>query len=84
MTEIQTCLEEIELGSDTLCNLIRKNYGKCTKPARELIISCLPEKSKDLPVLGEKIILSIIDQTCNSTVEEILGESQWHAVNQKE
>lgn len=73
-TEVESCLEEIELGSETFCNLIRKNFGKCTAPVRELVVGCLPEKSKELPVVGEKIMLAIIDQACNSTVEEIAGK----------
>lgn len=53
---------------------IKKKFAKCTKLGRDLVVSCLPEKSKDLPILGEKIAFALIDQACNSTVEEILGE----------
>lgn len=71
---VSTCVENIELGSDTFCQLIRKNYAKCTKPIRDIVVGCLPPESRDLPLLGEKIIGAIIDQVCNSTVEEILGK----------
>lgn len=72
--QVGECVEDIDLGSDTFCSLIKKNFAKCSKPARDLITSCLPEESKGLPGLGEKIILAIIENACSSTVEEILGK----------
>lgn len=76
-------MEEIEWGSDTFCTVIRKNFAKCTAPARELIVGCLPEKSKDLPMLAEKIVSALIDQACNSTVEEIVGKLECDIVIMK-
>nr|XP_023023452.1 uncharacterized protein LOC111511653 [Leptinotarsa decemlineata] len=70
--EIGECIEQIELGSETFCSLLRKNGQKCTKPGVEAIASCLPEESKELPAMLSKIIWVVIDQACNSTVEEIL------------
>ncbi|CAG9863957.1 unnamed protein product [Phyllotreta striolata] len=72
MEEIMSCADDIELGSDTFCSLIKKNYAKCTKPARDLVVSCLPEESKSLPALFEKIVVALIDNACSSTVEELL------------
>ncbi|KAJ8918634.1 hypothetical protein NQ315_013140 [Exocentrus adspersus] len=70
--QVATCIDNIDLGSDTFCAIIRKNLGKCSEPVKKLLDGCLPEESKDLPAMGIKIISAIIDQACNSTVEEIL------------
>ncbi|XP_023023451.2 uncharacterized protein [Leptinotarsa decemlineata] len=70
--EIGECIEKIELGSETFCSLLRKNGERCSKAGVEAIASCLPEESKELPAMLSKIIWVIIDQACNSTVEEIL------------
>ncbi|XP_074026936.1 uncharacterized protein isoform X2 [Leptinotarsa decemlineata] len=70
--EIAECISDIELGSETFCSLIRNNWEKCSKPGLDAVASCLPEESKDLPYMFSKIIAAIVDEACNSTVEEIL------------
>ncbi|CAG9834928.1 unnamed protein product [Diabrotica balteata] len=70
--KIEKCVDDIELGSETFCSLIKNNLGKCTKPAIDLLASCLPEESKDLPVMLEKMLVAIVKQACSSTVEEVL------------
>lgn len=68
-----TCINNIELGENTFCSLLRNNLEKCAEPVKKLLVGCLPEESKGLPVMAIKIIKAVIDQACNSTVEEILG-----------
>ncbi|XP_072388553.1 uncharacterized protein [Diabrotica undecimpunctata] len=70
--KIEKCVDDIELGSETFCSLIKKNLGKCSKPAIDLLASCLPEESKDLPVMLEKMLVAVVKQACSSTVEEVL------------
>ncbi|XP_028143500.1 uncharacterized protein LOC114337290 isoform X1 [Diabrotica virgifera virgifera] len=70
--KIEKCVDDVELGSETFCSLINKNLVKCTKPAIDLIASCLPEESKDLPVMLEKMLAAVVKQACSSTVEEVL------------
>ncbi|XP_056647900.1 uncharacterized protein LOC130452563 [Diorhabda sublineata] len=71
-SQIESCIEDIELGSDTFCSLMKKNLAKCAKPGVDLISSCLPAESKELPTIAIKVVSAIIDQACRSTVEEIL------------
>ncbi|XP_056632279.1 uncharacterized protein LOC130442184 [Diorhabda sublineata] len=66
------CAEQIELGDDTFCSLIKKNLKKCSKPVIDIITSCMPNESKDLPSIIEKAIIATVEQACQSTVEEIL------------
>ncbi|CAG9834927.1 unnamed protein product [Diabrotica balteata] len=70
--KIEKCVDDIELGSETFCSLVKNNLARCAKPAIDLIASCLPEESRDLPVLGQKIVVAVVKQACSSTVEEIL------------
>ncbi|KAG5894172.1 hypothetical protein JTB14_001867 [Gonioctena quinquepunctata] len=70
--EIAECITSIELGSETFCSLIRHNWNKCSKPGLDAVASCLPAESRDLPRMASKVILAVIDQACNSTVEQIL------------
>ncbi|XP_074026934.1 uncharacterized protein [Leptinotarsa decemlineata] len=70
--QILECITDIELGADTLCSLIRNNWEKCSKPGWDAVASCLPAESKDLPHLFGKVFFALVDQACNSTVEQIL------------
>ncbi|XP_072388550.1 uncharacterized protein [Diabrotica undecimpunctata] len=70
--KIVQCMDDIELGSETFCSLVKKNLAKCSKPLVDLITGCLPDESKDLPAMGEKIITAIVDEACHTTVEELL------------
>ncbi|XP_072388551.1 uncharacterized protein [Diabrotica undecimpunctata] len=70
--KVDKCMDEIELGSDTFCSLVKNNLAKCSKPLVDLITSCLPDESKDLPVMGQKIITAVVDEACHTTVEELL------------
>ncbi|KAG5894171.1 hypothetical protein JTB14_001866 [Gonioctena quinquepunctata] len=70
--EIGECITNIELGSETFCSLIRHNWKKCSKPGVDAVASCLPAESRDLPRMASKVILAVIDQACNSTVEQVL------------
>ncbi|CAH1101388.1 unnamed protein product, partial [Psylliodes chrysocephalus] len=72
MDRVGECVEAVDLGSDTFCSLIRKNFVKCMKPAKELITGCMPQESKDIPEMIEKMMMAMIDQACSSTVEEML------------
>ncbi|XP_018568653.1 uncharacterized protein LOC108908944 [Anoplophora glabripennis] len=70
--EVGECLDDIDLGEDTICTVTRKNLEKCSEPITKILVDCLPEESKGLPILGIKILKAVLDQACNSTVEEIL------------
>ncbi|XP_056648333.1 uncharacterized protein LOC130452869 isoform X1 [Diorhabda sublineata] len=70
--QIEECIEEIDFRDETICSLLRKNLKKCSKPAIDLISYFLQENSKDFSSMVEKIIVVMVEQTCQSTVEEIL------------
>ncbi|CAH1101382.1 unnamed protein product [Psylliodes chrysocephalus] len=70
--EIHNCIDDIELGNDTLCHAVQENFVTCFKPVAVLINSCMPEESKDLPFMLGKMVQGLITQACHSTVEEIL------------
>ncbi|CAG9834924.1 unnamed protein product [Diabrotica balteata] len=70
--KVDQCMDEIELGSDTFCSLVKNNLAKCSKPLVDLITSCLPDESKDLPPMVQKIITAVVDEACHTTVEELL------------
>ncbi|CAH1998222.1 unnamed protein product [Acanthoscelides obtectus] len=70
--KVAECVENVELGSDTVCSVIKKNFPKCTKPFVDVLINCLDEEFKFALPLGIKMITGFIDQACNSTVEEVL------------
>ncbi|CAG9863958.1 unnamed protein product [Phyllotreta striolata] len=72
MIEVQKCTEEIKIGPNTICTILKTNIVPCTKPVRELMVSCLPQESKELPLVLERIFITIIKQACSSTMEEIL------------
>ncbi|VEN50423.1 unnamed protein product [Callosobruchus maculatus] len=66
------CVEKLELGSDTVCTVIKKNFPKCTKPIIDLMTNCVDDEYKFALPLAIKIVTGFIDQACNSTVEEVL------------
>ncbi|KAJ8986002.1 hypothetical protein NQ317_013886 [Molorchus minor] len=70
--EISICLKSIDATSETFCSLARKNFARCAAPVSKALVDCIPEESKDLPGMFVKIIASVVDQACNSTVEQIL------------
>ncbi|XP_018568676.1 uncharacterized protein LOC111691275 [Anoplophora glabripennis] len=72
LEEVDNCIENTELGDNTLCSLLRNNLEKCLEPVKKTLVRCLPEESKGLPIMAIKIGKAVVDQACNSTVEEIL------------
>ncbi|XP_023019884.1 uncharacterized protein [Leptinotarsa decemlineata] len=72
LDSITECITDIEIGSDTFCSLIRKNWAKCSKPLFDEVTNCLPVESKDLPHMFGKALFAIVDQACNSTGEQIM------------
>ncbi|CAH1101381.1 unnamed protein product [Psylliodes chrysocephalus] len=70
--EVHNCMVGVELGNDTLCHMVKTHLVRCLKPIGVVINTCLPEESKGLPILVEKMVQGLINQACESTVEEIL------------
>ncbi|CAG9863956.1 unnamed protein product, partial [Phyllotreta striolata] len=70
--KVSACIENIELGSKTICTLVKENFMQCFKPVRDVMVSCMPEESKDLPVMVGKVIVALVNTACQSTVEEVL------------
>ncbi|CAG9834922.1 unnamed protein product [Diabrotica balteata] len=85
--DLSDCLEGISIGSNTVCFTVRHAVEKCAKPVIELVSGCLPEESKELPALVERISLGLLKQACSSTVEEVLelfNPCQWKSFNNLE
>ncbi|CAH1101378.1 unnamed protein product [Psylliodes chrysocephalus] len=72
IAEVQKCTEEIKIGPNTICTILKTYVIQCTQPVRELMTSCLPQESKGLPLVLERIFITMIRQACSSTMEEFL------------
>ncbi|XP_074026937.1 uncharacterized protein [Leptinotarsa decemlineata] len=70
--EIEACIREVKLGSNTLCSFVRKSWKKCTKIGIDAVSGCLPAEAKNIPRLLVNIIWAVVDQACRSTFEETL------------
>ncbi|CAH1101379.1 unnamed protein product [Psylliodes chrysocephalus] len=70
---VRECAEEVKLNTNqTICQAVKTHFHTCNKPVRDLLSKCLPPKSRDLPELISKIVLTVFDEACQSTVEQIL------------
>nr|CAH7736335.1 unnamed protein product [Callosobruchus chinensis] len=55
------CVENLELGSDTVCTVIKKNFPKCTKPIIDLMTNCVDDEYKFALPLAIKIVTELFN-----------------------
>lgn len=78
MFNLQSSLDEymqcvIDLPDNyTVCSLLQEHIPKCSAPAKEMLIECLPERSKEIPALISDIIKSVSRYVCRSDGEHLL------------
>ncbi|CAH2010179.1 unnamed protein product [Acanthoscelides obtectus] len=73
LKKVGECVVKIEMGSKTICQVIKEKIPKCSKPIIDLITPCVEEQHQYLVRLTFKMVQALMDQACNSTVEELLG-----------
>ncbi|CAH1991376.1 unnamed protein product [Acanthoscelides obtectus] len=72
LKKVGECVVKIEMGSKTICQVIKEKIPKCSKPIIDLITPCVEEQHQYLVRLTFKMVQALMDQACNSTVEELL------------
>ncbi|XP_028146145.1 uncharacterized protein LOC114339677 [Diabrotica virgifera virgifera] len=88
LDDVYGCVKNTTVGSGTVCSTIQKTIEKCYGPLIDLVGSCLPKESNELPLLAQKIIIGGLKQVCTFTVEEFLelfapcqSETNWADVS---
>ncbi|XP_066253278.1 uncharacterized protein [Euwallacea similis] len=70
--EIADCAESIDEENETICSMMKNNLEKCMQPLVKLFEECLPERSRRVPAMLVKMILSSLNYVCKTNGEHLL------------